>query len=160
MVGIAVGRGGAMSVTSFYSRQDLRQEMDHSSKSGRLAGRRFIKSNARQDKLWFGGVLDVRAMPHLSHLRLARSMLLSAQVFCVSEVVSSEVVSSEVVSITSKFKCVCCCITPSLQFKRVLPYSSKPECCMHASPRAMRSIRAHACARNRVLDPASNARCK
>ncbi len=154
-----------MSVTSFYSRRDLRQEMDHSSKSGRLAGRRFIKSNARQDKLWFGGVLDVRAMPHHSHLRLARSMLLSAQVFCVSEVVSSEVVSSEVVSsgvvsVTSKFKCVCCCITPSLQFKRVLPSSSKHECCMHASPRAMRSIRAHACARNGVLDPASNARCK
>ena len=77
-----------MSVTSFYSRRDLRQEMDHSSKSGRLAGRRFIRRNERQDKLWFGGVLDVRAMPCLLHLRLAHSMLLSAHVRFISEFVS------------------------------------------------------------------------
>ena len=52
---------GTMSVTSFWLAHDLRRQVTQSSKSGRKAGRQFVKHNKRRDKLWFGGVLDVSA---------------------------------------------------------------------------------------------------
>lgn len=48
-----------MSVTSFWASRDLQRQMAQSTRSGRLAGKRFVDHNDHRDKLWFGGVLNV-----------------------------------------------------------------------------------------------------
>mmetsp|Transcript_2982 Transcript_2982/g.8737 ORF Transcript_2982/g.8737 Transcript_2982/m.8737 type:complete len:188 (+) Transcript_2982:304-867(+) len=47
-----------MSVTSFWASRDLQRQMAQSTRSGRLAGKRFVDHNDHRDKLWFGGVLN------------------------------------------------------------------------------------------------------